>query len=152
MLRGRWLSEEHLQSMLASLLESHKPGLVERLWPLLLVGAAAYLLVRRFVSLPSSVTDRNRTTASFEDTGQAGSQSRATDSIATMSGGNYEIMVAGHLDEHWSEWLGGLVIDHDNQGNTLLAGVIPDQAALHGILLKIRDLGLHLVSLRRTER
>lgn len=64
-------------------------------------------------------------------------------------GGSYEIRVQGHLDDHWSQWLGGLAIDHDSEGFTLLTGEIPDQAALHGLLVKIRDLGLLLVSLRR---
>jgi hypothetical protein len=64
---------------------------------------------------------------------------------------SYEIKVAGHLDEHWSGWLGGLDIIHDTAGNTLLAGALPDQAALHGILNQIRDLGLVLISLESSE-
>ena len=59
----------------------------------------------------------------------------------------YEIKIKGHLDKHWSEWLGDLEIIYDNQGNTLLSGGIVDQAALHGILAQIRDLGLTLISL-----
>ena len=59
----------------------------------------------------------------------------------------YEIKIEGYLDECWSEWLGGLAITHDGQGCTLLVGIIPDQAALHGILAQIRDLGLTLISL-----
>ena len=62
-------------------------------------------------------------------------------------GGSYEIKVGGHLDEGWSEWLGELSLTHDAQGNTLLAGSIADQSALYGILVKIRDLGLPLISL-----
>jgi len=58
----------------------------------------------------------------------------------------YEIKVKGNLDEHWSDWLGGLEITQDKQGNSLLMGVVPDQAALHGILNQIRDLGLTLIS------
>ena len=61
----------------------------------------------------------------------------------------YEIKVKGHLEQHWSEYLGSLEIIWDAQGNSLLTGFIPDQAALHGILAKIRDLGLTLVSLSR---
>jgi hypothetical protein len=60
---------------------------------------------------------------------------------------HYEIKVKGHLEEHWADWLGGLKITHDSQGNSLLTGVVPDQAALHGILAQIRDLGLTLISL-----
>lgn len=59
----------------------------------------------------------------------------------------YQIKVAGHLDRHWEDWLGGLQITYDAQGNSLLTGVIPDQSALHGILLHIRNLGMKLVSL-----
>jgi len=60
---------------------------------------------------------------------------------------SYEIKIRGHLDGHWSDWLGGLEITRDEQGNSLLTGFIPDQAALHGILVQIRDLGLTLVSI-----
>jgi hypothetical protein len=59
----------------------------------------------------------------------------------------YTIKIKGRLDKHWSEWLGNLEISHDNQGNSLLSGNIVDQAALHGILEQIRDLGLTLISL-----
>jgi hypothetical protein len=63
----------------------------------------------------------------------------------------YEIKIIGHLDQDWSEWLGGLQIIPECEGNTLLIGVIPDQAALHGLLVKIRDLGLPILSLQRLE-
>jgi hypothetical protein len=59
----------------------------------------------------------------------------------------YEIKIKGQLEEHWSDWLGGLEIAQDEQGNSLLTGFIPDQAALHGILAQIRDLGLNLISI-----
>ena len=59
----------------------------------------------------------------------------------------YEIKVKGFLDKHWSVWLGGLEITQDECGNSLLTGVLPDQAALHGILIQIRDLRLPLVSI-----
>jgi len=59
----------------------------------------------------------------------------------------YEIKIRGYLEEHWSDWLGGLEISHDAQGNSLITGNVPDQAALHGILAQIRDLGLTLISL-----
>ena len=63
------------------------------------------------------------------------------------TGNHYEIKVKGQLEEHWADWLGGLSITHDAQGNSLLTGLVPDQAALHGILAQIRDLGLTLISL-----
>ena len=61
----------------------------------------------------------------------------------------YEIRVKGLLDPSWSEWMDGLAIEPQAHGETLLAGPIRDQAALHGLLNKIRDLGLLLVSVKR---
>lgn len=58
----------------------------------------------------------------------------------------YVIRVIGHLDPQWSEWFDGLVITALRSGNTVLAGDIVDQAALHGTLNKIRDLNLLLIS------
>jgi hypothetical protein len=62
----------------------------------------------------------------------------------------YEICVEGRLGDDWAEWFGGLEVATDKQGNTVLTGPIPDQAALYGLLAKLRDLGLPLVSLERT--
>ena len=59
----------------------------------------------------------------------------------------YKIKVRGYLAERWRDWLGGLEISHDGQGYSLLTGVVPDQAALHGILAQIRDLGLPLIAI-----
>lgn len=61
----------------------------------------------------------------------------------------YEIRVQGLLDASWSEWLDGLAIEPQPLGETLLAGPVRDQAALHGLLSRIRDLGLLLVSVKR---
>ncbi|MFN2227815.1 MAG: hypothetical protein ACK2UY_15955 [Anaerolineae bacterium] len=61
----------------------------------------------------------------------------------------YEIRVQGVLDESWSAWLGGLKVTPLDGGETLLAGPIRDQAALHGLLNKIRDLGLPLLGLEK---
>ena len=58
-----------------------------------------------------------------------------------------EIRLKGHLDARWSDWLDGLTISHETNGTTLLAGPVADQSALHGLLAKIRDLGLPLVSI-----
>ena len=58
----------------------------------------------------------------------------------------YQIRVQGHLDGAWSEWFDGLAITHEAGGTTLLAGKLADQAALHGVLAKVRDLGLCLLA------
>ena len=58
----------------------------------------------------------------------------------------YELRIEGHLDQHWSEWFGGFSITHDDDGTTTLRGVVTDQAQLHGLLAKVRDLGVTLVS------
>ena len=58
----------------------------------------------------------------------------------------YEIKIAGHLDPHWSERFGGLQLTHLEGDGTLLSGLLPDQAALHGLLEIVRDLNLTLIS------
>jgi hypothetical protein len=58
----------------------------------------------------------------------------------------YEIRLKGHLDDRWAEWFEGLTITLEEDGDTLLTGPVIDQAALHGLLKKVRDLGLPLVS------
>ncbi len=61
----------------------------------------------------------------------------------------YQIRVQGHLDRGWSEWFEGMTITHVPGGETLLAGDLADQAALHGVLAKVRDLGLPLLAAQR---
>ena len=58
----------------------------------------------------------------------------------------YEIRLKGHLDDRWSDWFEGLTITLEEGGNTHLTGLVVDQAALHGLLKKVRDLGLSLLS------
>lgn len=58
----------------------------------------------------------------------------------------YEIKIQGHLDPHWTSWFDGMNITHLEGNQTLLSGVLPDQSALHGLLERIRDLNLTLVS------
>lgn len=58
----------------------------------------------------------------------------------------YEIRIAGHLSPQWMDWFDGLTIMLEEDGNTLLSGYVGDQAALHGLLKKVRDLGMPLVS------
>jgi hypothetical protein len=62
----------------------------------------------------------------------------------------YEICVEGVLDPYWSTWFDGLAINNDASGETTtIAGPVTDQAALHGLLAKVRDLGLSLITVRR---
>ena len=63
----------------------------------------------------------------------------------------YKIVVKGQLDSEWSEWFDGLTITLVGSGETILTGPLADQTALHGVLIKIRDLGLPLLSLVRVE-
>jgi hypothetical protein len=63
----------------------------------------------------------------------------------------YELRVEGHLDEHWSTWFGGLTLIHEEDGTTTLRGVVTDQAELHGLLAKVRDLGTTLISVKATD-
>jgi len=65
--------------------------------------------------------------------------------------GLYEIRLKGHLAERWAYWFEGLTITLEDNGNTLLAGPVVDQAALHGLLKKVRDLGLPLISVISVE-
>jgi hypothetical protein len=65
--------------------------------------------------------------------------------------GLYEIRIKGHLDDQWDAWFGGLTITLEDNGNTLLAGPVVDQTALHGLLRKVRDLGIQLISVIRVE-
>ena len=60
----------------------------------------------------------------------------------------YEICVKGHLSPHWSYWFEGFAIALKDNGETLLSGPVVDQAALYGVLIKIRDLGLPLISVK----
>lgn len=62
----------------------------------------------------------------------------------------YEIRVAGHLSENWAARFEGLSLEHEAQGETVMSGWL-DQSALHGVLVRIRDLGLNLISVNRVE-
>jgi len=61
----------------------------------------------------------------------------------------YEIRVQGHLDQRWSAWFAGLAISYDADDNTVLRGPLVDEAALHGVLIKVRDLAVPLLEVHR---
>jgi len=63
----------------------------------------------------------------------------------------YQIKIKGHLGRHWTDWFGGLTITLEEDGDTLLTGPVVDQAALHGLLKKVRDLGMPLISVSPIE-
>lgn len=63
----------------------------------------------------------------------------------------YHIRLKGHLGDQWTDWFGGLSITHEENGETLLTGPVVDQAALHGLLRQVRDVGMPLLSVNRVE-
>ena len=63
----------------------------------------------------------------------------------------YQIRLKSHLGSDWTDWFEGLAITLEENGDTLLTGPVADQAALHGLLKKVRDLGMSLVSVNRVE-
>ena len=84
---------------------------------------------------------------------QAGDSEGSTMSeISTASeAGRYEIRLKGHLDNRWATWFDGLSLTTCSDGTTTLHGVVVDQSALHGLLQKVRDIGLPLISVTRVE-
>jgi len=65
--------------------------------------------------------------------------------------GRYEIRIKGHLEDRWADWFEGMTITLEEDGDTLLTGPVADQAALHGLLKRVRDLGLPLLSVNSVE-
>jgi hypothetical protein len=63
----------------------------------------------------------------------------------------YRLRVGGHLDDHWSAWFGGLTLTRNDDGTTSLSGAVSDQAELHGLLSKVRDLGVTLIAVEVIE-
>jgi hypothetical protein len=63
----------------------------------------------------------------------------------------YQIRIQGHLSSEWTDWFEGLSISLEDNGETLLSGPVVDQAALHGLLRKVRDLGMPLISVNRLQ-
>ena len=62
-----------------------------------------------------------------------------------------EIRIEGHLDQTWADWLDGFTLDHTELGETILTGEVIDQAALYGLIAKLRDLGVKLMSVKSGE-
>ena len=65
--------------------------------------------------------------------------------------GQYEIRLKGHLEARWADWFDGLSLRHESDGTTVIHGSVVDQAALHGLLTKVRDLGLPLISVTQVD-
>ncbi|HLM89331.1 MAG TPA: hypothetical protein VK284_09925 [Streptosporangiaceae bacterium] len=65
--------------------------------------------------------------------------------------GRYEIRLRGHLNPRWAAWFDGLSLTNDSDGTTIIQGPVTDQAALHGLLQKVRDIGLPLISVTQVQ-
>ena len=70
---------------------------------------------------------------------------------STANQEQYQILIKGHLPESWSDWLDGVSLTQQPDGNTMISGAFPDQAALFGLLWRIRDLGLPLISVHKSK-
>ena len=76
---------------------------------------------------------------------------RHTSTPDSREAGRYEIRLMGHLDARWAAWFDGLTVRQERDGTTVIRGLVADQAALHGLLQRVRDLGLPLVSVKQVE-
>jgi len=65
--------------------------------------------------------------------------------------GRYEIRIRGHLDPRWARWFDDLTVSNEDDGTTVIRGYVVDQSALHGLLHKVRDIGLPLISVVRVD-
>ena len=63
----------------------------------------------------------------------------------------YELRIKGHLEARWAAWFGGLSLTQESDGTTVIRGAVIDQAALHGLLSKVRDLGLPLIAVTQVD-
>lgn len=70
---------------------------------------------------------------------------------ARHEGGRFELRVKGHLDARWADWFDGLILTHARDGTTVIRGEVADQAALHGLLQTLRDLGLPLIAVTQVD-
>jgi hypothetical protein len=76
---------------------------------------------------------------------------RCNSKIHTSQPTVYQIRIKGHLGLQWTDWFGGLTITPEENGDTFITGTVVDQAALHGLLKKVRDLGMPLISVIHVE-
>jgi hypothetical protein len=76
---------------------------------------------------------------------------QANSPLTLMQAMVYQIRIKGHLGHQWTDWFEGLSITLEDNGDTLLTGSVVDQAALHGLLKRVRDLGMPLISVNRVE-
>ena len=65
---------------------------------------------------------------------------------------NYQIRIKGHLDDSWSDWFGNMTVSLENNGDTIVYGSVVDQASLHGLLKRVRDLGMPLISVNQIKK
>jgi hypothetical protein len=73
-------------------------------------------------------------------------RSEMSETLSANEAGRYEIRIKGHLDARWAAWFDGLDLTNSSDGTTVIRGVVADQSALHGLLQKVRDVGLPLMS------
>src|SRR5690349_19893241 len=92
--------------------------------------------------LPCDQTNKRRSAMSEPPASTVGSQ----------KSGRYEIRLQGRLESRWAAWFDGLSLTHESDGTSVLRGPVADQAALHGLLQKVRDLGLPLISVMQVGR
>jgi hypothetical protein len=97
------------------------------------ITASRSVKIRKRARLQMSETCESKASTDYQDDG--------------YELGHYEIRVRGHLDSKWADWFEGLTITLAENGDTLLTGRVVDQAALHGMLRRVRDLGMPLISI-----
>ena len=74
-----------------------------------------------------------------------------SETMSANEAGRYEIRIKGHLDSRWAAWFDGLNLTNSSDGTTIIHGLVADQSALHGLLQKVRDVGLPLISVTQVD-
>jgi hypothetical protein len=101
-------------------------------------------ITQRMSGFAGEIYRRPKSTRSAMSKGQAGAGDQNEPS-------GYEVRLRGHLDARWATWFDGLSLERESDGTTVIRGPIADQAALHGLLRKVNDLGLPLISVTRIQ-